>query len=63
MGVGTEVYYPVPVHRQQLYLDLGYGNQSFPEAQRAAKEVLSLPVHPGLTQDELDIIIEAVRSL
>jgi dTDP-4-amino-4,6-dideoxygalactose transaminase len=63
MGVGTEVYYPVPVHRQQLYLDLGYGNQSFPEAERAAKEVLSLPVHPGLTQDELDIIIEAVNNV
>jgi dTDP-4-amino-4,6-dideoxygalactose transaminase len=63
MDVGTEVYYPVPVHRQQLYLDLGYGNQSFPEAERAAKEVLSLPVHPGLTRDELDIIIEAVGSL
>ncbi|HST05798.1 MAG TPA: DegT/DnrJ/EryC1/StrS family aminotransferase [Chloroflexia bacterium] len=63
MGVGTEVYYPVPVHRQQLYLDLGYGNQSFPEAERAAREVLSLPVHPGLIQDELDIIIEAMNNI
>lgn len=63
LGVGTEVYYPVPVHRQQLYLDLGYGDQSFSEAERAANEVLSLPVHPGLTQQELDTIIEAVNAL
>jgi dTDP-4-amino-4,6-dideoxygalactose transaminase len=63
MGVGTEVYYPVPVHRQQLYLDLGYGGQSFPESELAAAQVLSLPVHPGLSQQDLDTIIEAVNSL
>jgi perosamine synthetase len=63
MGVGTEVYYPVPVHRQQLYLDLGYGGQSFPESELAAAQVLSLPVHPGLSQQDLDTIIEAVNAL
>lgn len=63
MGVGTEVYYPVPVHRQQLYLDLGYGEQSFPESELAAAQVLSLPVHPGLSQQDLDTIIEAVNAL
>jgi dTDP-4-amino-4,6-dideoxygalactose transaminase len=62
-GVGTEVYYPVPVHRQQLYLDLGYGDQSFPESERAAREVVSLPVHPGLTQQDLETIVEAVEAL
>lgn len=62
-GVGSEVYYPVPVHRQQLYLDLGYGSQSFPESERASAEVLSLPIHPALTQDDLDTIIEAIRGL
>ena len=62
-GVGTEVYYPLPVHRQQVYLDLGYGDQSFPESERAAKEVISLPIHPGLTQEDLDTIVEAVKSL
>jgi len=63
LGVGTEVYYPVPVHRQQLYLDLGYGEQSFPESELAAAQVLSLPVHPGLSQQDLDTIIEAVNAL
>lgn len=62
-GIGSEVYYPVPVHRQQLYLDLGYGNQSFPESERAAKQVLSLPVHPGLTREDLATIVEAVKAL
>ena len=63
LGVGTEVYYPVPVHRQQLYLDMGYGNQSFPESERAAGQVLSLPVHPGVTQEDLETIVEAVKAL
>jgi dTDP-4-amino-4,6-dideoxygalactose transaminase len=62
-GVGTDIYYPVPVHRQQIYLDLGYGDQSFPESERAAQEVLSLPVHPGLTQEDLETIVAAVESL
>jgi dTDP-4-amino-4,6-dideoxygalactose transaminase len=62
-GVGTEVYYPVPVHRQQLYLDLGYGDQTFPESELAAKQVLSLPVHPGLSPSDLDTIIDAVNAL
>ncbi len=39
-GVGTEVYYPVPVHEQQVYLEMGYGGQSFPESEKAAKQVL-----------------------
>src|SRR5687768_499537 len=62
-GVGTEVYYPVPVHKQQVYLDLGYGGQSFPESERAAREVLSLPVHPGVSREDLDTIVAAVRRL
>lgn len=62
-GVGSEVYYPVPVHKQQVYLDMGYGGQSFPEAEKAAAQVLSLPVHPGLSQDDLDTIVAAVRGV
>jgi perosamine synthetase len=55
-GVGSGVYYPVPVHRLpsfQLRIDL-------PETERAAREVLSLPVHPSLSQSDLDLIVEAV---
>lgn len=62
-GVGTEVYYPVPVHKQVLYLGMGYGDQSFPEAEKAAKQVLSLPVHPALSQGDLETIVEAVKAV
>jgi dTDP-4-amino-4,6-dideoxygalactose transaminase len=62
-GVGTEVYYPVPVHKQQIYLEMGYGGQSFPESERAAQQVVSLPVHPGVSQEDLETIVEAVRNL
>jgi dTDP-4-amino-4,6-dideoxygalactose transaminase len=61
-GVGTGVYYPVPIHQQTFYVDeLGY-NQSLPEAERAAAEVLSLPVHPALTRAELDTIVQVVNE-
>jgi len=62
LGVGTAVHYPIPVHRQPLYIDLGYGNQSFPVAERMAAEVLSLPVHPGLHDADVDRIIDSVRD-
>jgi perosamine synthetase len=60
-GVGSEVYYPVSVHKQSFYMgELGYQG-SFPEAERAANEVLSLPVHPALSQGDLDTIITTVN--
>lgn len=62
-GVGSEIYYPVPVHKQKLYAELGYNDESYPESERAALEVLSLPIHPGLSQSDLETIVEAVRSL
>jgi perosamine synthetase len=62
-GVGTEVYYPVPVHKQVLYGELRYGDQSFPESEKAAKQVLSLPVHPSLTREDLETIVAAVKEL
>ena len=61
-GIGTMVYYPVPVHQQRVYRELGY-SQALPEAERAAQEVLSLPVHPGLSSREVDTVIEAVNEL
>jgi dTDP-4-amino-4,6-dideoxygalactose transaminase len=61
-GVGSEVYYPVPVHKQSFYMgDLGY-NLSLPEAERAALEVLSLPVHPALSQADLETIVAKVNE-
>ncbi len=61
-GIGSEVYYPVPVHRQSYYVkDLGY-EVSLPEAERAALEVLSLPIHPAVTQVDLETIVSAVNE-
>ena len=55
------IYYPVPVHRQKVYLDMGY-NDHLPVAEQASREVLSLPVHPALTIADLDRIIQGVNS-
>jgi dTDP-4-amino-4,6-dideoxygalactose transaminase len=63
LGIGTAVHYPVPVHRQPLYLDLGYGEVSMPVTEHAADHVLSLPVHPGLSDEDLDRIIDSVRKV
>jgi dTDP-4-amino-4,6-dideoxygalactose transaminase len=61
-GVGSEVYYPVPVHKQSLYThDLGY-DQTLPAAEQAAAEVLSLPVHPALSAADLEMIVGAVNG-
>jgi dTDP-4-amino-4,6-dideoxygalactose transaminase len=61
-GVESRVYYPVPVHLQPLYTDLQLGTGSFPEAERAAAEVLSLPVHPGVSSADLNTIATAVEQ-
>ena len=61
-GVGSEVYYPVPVHQQSFYMaELGY-HLSLPEAERASAEVLSLPVHPALSQADLETIVARVNE-
>lgn len=59
-GVGTGVHYPIPVHHQPMYRDLGYTG-SLPNAEQAAREVLSLPVHPSLTDEDLVNIADAVK--
>jgi dTDP-4-amino-4,6-dideoxygalactose transaminase len=60
-GIGTMIYYPVPVHKQVAYQRLGYQDH-LPLAEQASREVLSLPVHPSLTQEELNKIVEGVNS-
>lgn len=63
LGVGSAVHYAVPVHRQPLYVELGYGDVSMPASEAAASQVLSLPVHPGVTESDLDRIIDSVRKV
>ena len=61
-GVGSMVYYPVPIHQQTFYVrELAY-KMILPETERAAAEVLSLPVHPGLSADDLQTIVAAVNE-
>ena len=60
--IGNYVYYPLPLHRQPCFAYLGYKEGACPAAERAAKEVLSLPVYPELTTAQLDEVIAAVRS-
>jgi dTDP-4-amino-4,6-dideoxygalactose transaminase len=62
-GVGTEVYYPLPVHQQQLYEELGYSPGGFAVSEEAARQVLSLPIHPSLTEEDLQTIVGAVQAL
>jgi dTDP-4-amino-4,6-dideoxygalactose transaminase len=61
-GIGSEIYYPVPVHRQSFYTqELGY-DLTLPQAEQATEEVLSLPVHPALTQSDLEQIVAKVNE-
>ena len=56
------MYYPLPLHLQPCFAYLGYQEGSCPEAERAAKEVISIPVFPELTRSQLDEVADAIRT-
>ena len=61
-GIGTAIYYPLPLHLQPCFAYLGYKKGQCPESERAAQEVLSLPIYPELTRQQLDEVVAGVTS-
>jgi len=61
-GIQTGIHYPVPVHLQPAYSDVGYGVGAFPQSEKAAREVLSLPLYPELSSESVEYVAHAVRK-
>ncbi len=62
-GVQTGVHYPVPIHRQKAYADLGYGAGAFPASEQAARSVLSLPMFPEMTRSQCEFVCDQLRDV
>lgn len=60
-GIGSSIFYPLPIHKQKAYA--AYNQKSFPVSETMAQEVLSLPVHPGLSPQDLDGVVKALKEL
>src|SRR5882762_6129773 len=61
-GIASTVYYPTPIHLQPIYKSLGYQPGDFPETELAATEVLSLPIYPELTEEQIQRVVEGISG-
>ena len=61
-GIPTAVYYPKCLHEQPVFADLGYQWGDFPQSERASREVISLPMHPFLSESDQDAVVVAVKQ-
>ena len=61
-GVTTLIHYPTPIHLQRVYQSLGLGKGSFPNAESIAQEIISLPMYPALTEDEILYVCQCIRN-
>jgi dTDP-4-amino-4,6-dideoxygalactose transaminase len=60
-GIHTLIHYPVPCHLQSAYADLGFQEGSFPITERLQAEVLSLPIWPGITEEQIDVVVRSIK--
>ncbi len=61
--IGSEIYYPIPMHQQECFLSLGYEAESLPNTELASRQVLSLPIFPGLAEAEQQYVVNSVREI
>jgi len=61
-GIGTGLHYPLPLHMQKAYEHLGYKEGAFPVTEKAAKKILSLPMFPELSKEQIEYVVDSIKQ-